>query len=102
MAAAGVPYRTKKLDLDFTRPFEGLKSMNAFTHNLLESLAMSCLYCFLHVIAAIKERMETQIDSISKLAQGVKAKVETLDKAVICPFPSDLCQSLLIVRIEIT
>ncbi|KAH9561887.1 hypothetical protein CY35_05G045100 [Sphagnum magellanicum] len=45
---------------------------------------------------AIKERMETQIDSISKLAQGVKAKVETLDKAVICPFPSDLCQSLLI------
>ncbi|CAM6026204.1 unnamed protein product [Sphagnum balticum] len=32
---------------------------------------------------AIKERMETQIDSISKLAQGVKAKVETLDKANI-------------------
>ncbi len=54
------------------------------------------------MIAAIKERMETQIDSISKLAQGVKAKVETLDKAVICPFPSDLCQSLLIVHIEIT
>lgn len=86
----------------FHKAFRGLKKYEHLHTYFVGEFSNVLFYCFLHVIAAVKERMETQIDSISKLAQGVKAKVETLDKAVKCPFPSDLCQSILIVHIEIT